>query len=352
MTLKTHFLMRYYLLAISVLFLVGCSSGPEKEKEKEKEKDIYAWNYYMNYDELDEQTTFLSQVYSTSEINFDYPYENPSYFLEIKTTIPDRIKTFDEYLDYSSRTQTNLINIKCKSCPLYSFGEKDLKYKIDDNIPYPHTGYNAESDNDGLDKYAIVPFISSDGFVKDLGNGAKKLLIEISTNTKGNHNLKFNISGFDVLDVIKRNHFKEEEKQSEKIESQATKESQDDYLDTVEEGIVNEEGAVNEESNNADDDFYIIAEDIASTEEEAKRLAEILEYEGFEKTGYLWIPDYKSLSGAEFYSVYIGPFSTIEECASEVEKYRKTNPSAYGLLVSKSSSERVEIRGPGRITRK
>ena len=99
-------------------------------------------------------------------------------------------------------------------------------------------------------------------------------------------------------------------------------------------------------------DFYIIAEDIASSEEEAKRLVEILEYEGFEKTGYLWIPDYKSLSGAEYYSVFIGPFLTIEECALEVERYRKSNPSAYGLLVSNKSTERVEIRGPGKITRR
>ena len=101
-----------------------------------------------------------------------------------------------------------------------------------------------------------------------------------------------------------------------------------------------------------DEDFYMIAEDIAPTEEEAKRLVEILEYEGFEKAGYLWIPDYKSLSGAEYYSVFIGPFVTIEECALEVERYRKSNPSAYGLLVSNKSTERVEIRGPGKITRK
>ena len=108
----------------------------------------------------------------------------------------------------------------------------------------------------------------------------------------------------------------------------------------------------NNKTNKLDNDFYIIAEDIASTEEDAKRMAEILEYEGFENTGYLWIPDYKSLSGAEYYSVFIGPFLTIEECALEVERYRKSNPNAYGLLVSNKSSERVEIRGPGRITRK
>jgi hypothetical protein len=110
MVVIKHFLMRYYILAISVLFLVSCS-----------EKDIYEWKYYTTYDELDEQTTFLSEVYATTNPNIGYPYENAEYFLQIKTIIPDRIKTFDEYLDYMRGTQTNLINIKCIGyCPSFS----------------------------------------------------------------------------------------------------------------------------------------------------------------------------------------------------------------------------------------
>ena len=63
---------------------------------------------------------------------------------------------------------------------------------------------------------------------------------------------------------------------------------------------------------------------------------------------YLWIPDYKSLSGAEMYGIYIGPYYNLDEFSRQVENYRKSNPSAYGLLVS-NSNERVEIRGPGKI---
>ena len=98
-------------------------------------------------------------------------------------------------------------------------------------------------------------------------------------------------------------------------------------------------------------DFYIIATGIASNENEASEKVNKLNSAGY-ASDYLWIPDYKSLSGAKYYSVYIGPFSTIDECAFAVEEYRKSNPSAYGLLVSNQSSKRVEIRGPNRISTK
>ena len=313
------------LFLISTLIILSCSNAPEK--------NIFVWNYYSSYDELDEETTFKSIVYSTTQTNFDFPYSDATYFLEIKTIIPDNIKTFKDFLDYSKRQQTNLINIKCDGCPLYDYGEKNSKYKIDNNTPNYYTGYSAVKDDDELGKYSFIPQIGADRFVKnDLGKkNHTKLLIEFPTVGKGRKQISFNISNFDILDVIKRNHFKEVENKLEKASSDNQKNEKLDFVDN---------------------DFYIIAEDIALSEEEAKRKVEILEYEGFEKAGYLWIPDYKSLSGAEYFSVYIGPFQTIDECATRVEEYRKSNPSAYGLLVSNKSSKRVEIRGPNRITTK
>lgn len=313
------------VLLISTLIVLSCSNAPEK--------NIFEWNYYTSYDELDEETTFKSVVYSTTQTNFDFPYSDAKYFLEIKTIIPDNVRTFKDFLDYSKRQQTNLINIKCDDCPLYDYGKKNSKYKIDNNKPSYYTGYNADEDDDELEKYVFWPQTGTDWFVKnELGKkNHTKLLIEFPTVGKGRKQISFNISNFDILDVIKRNHFKEVENKSEKVSSDNQK---------------------NQNLDSADNDFYIIAEDIASTEEEAKRKVDILEYEGFEKVGYLWIPDYKSLSGAEYFSVYIGPFTTIDECATRVEEYRKSNPSAYGLLVSNKSSKRVEIRGPNRITTK
>ena len=102
------------------------------------------------------------------------------------------------------------------------------------------------------------------------------------------------------------------------------------------------------EADTVNKDFYIIATDIASSENEASEKVNKLKSAGYD-SDYLWIPDYKSLSGAEYFSVFIGPFSSIDDCASSVQEYRKDNPSAYGLLVSNESSKRVEIRGPDKI---
>ena len=69
------------------------------------------------------------------------------------------------------------------------------------------------------------------------------------------------------------------------------------------------------------------------------------------KSNFLWIPDYPSLSGANYYSVYIGPYYDIDEFVYQIEDYRMSNQNAYGLLVSTSSNTRVEIRGPRSIQR-
>jgi hypothetical protein len=95
-------------------------------------------------------------------------------------------------------------------------------------------------------------------------------------------------------------------------------------------------------------DFYIIAVSIASSDTEAMDKVNSLRSEGY-NSDFLWIPDYKSLSGAEYFSVFIGPFRSESECAIAVQEYRKSNPSAYGLLVSNESSKRVSITGPNKI---
>lgn len=93
--------------------------------------------------------------------------------------------------------------------------------------------------------------------------------------------------------------------------------------------------------------FYIINVKGASSEQEAKNEVQKLKEKGYE-SNYLWIPDYASLSDAQLFSVYIGPFKTQKECEVAVEKYREKNPSAYGLLVS-HNKKRVEIRGLGKV---
>lgn len=94
--------------------------------------------------------------------------------------------------------------------------------------------------------------------------------------------------------------------------------------------------------------FYIVNVAAVTTEGEAKTKAQALIKKGNE-AGYLWIPDYASLSGAKFYSVYIGPYSTQYDCEIATENYRKINPQAYGLLVSQDN-KRVQINGIGKVT--
>ena len=63
---------------------------------------------------------------------------------------------------------------------------------------------------------------------------------------------------------------------------------------------------------------------------------------------YLWIPDYNSLSGADYFSVYIGPYSTQLECENSIDQLKIDFPKGYGLLVSQEN-KRVQINGKGKV---
>jgi len=89
-------------------------------------------------------------------------------------------------------------------------------------------------------------------------------------------------------------------------------------------------------------EFYMIA--VYAEKERAtieKRVQEI-KNKGY-SANYLWIPDYKSLSGAEMYSAYIGPFSTQEQCKIKLNEVKNIYPKAYGLLASKNTTQRITI---------
>ncbi len=94
-------------------------------------------------------------------------------------------------------------------------------------------------------------------------------------------------------------------------------------------------------------EFYIINVAATKTESAAKIKVQELKNNGYE-ADYLWIPDYASLSGAKYFSVFVGPFSTQFECEVATEEYRKNQPDAYGLLVS-HENKRVQINGIGKI---
>lgn len=93
--------------------------------------------------------------------------------------------------------------------------------------------------------------------------------------------------------------------------------------------------------------FYIVNVAAVKTEDQAKAKVQDLTATGKE-ANYLWIPDFASLSGAQFYSVYLGPYKTQRECEFAVEEYRKIDPAAYGLFVSQDN-KRVQINGIGKV---
>jgi hypothetical protein len=94
--------------------------------------------------------------------------------------------------------------------------------------------------------------------------------------------------------------------------------------------------------------FYIVNIAAVPTEQAAMEQSQKLKQAG-KPSGYLWIPNYASLSGAQMYSVYIGPFATQYECEVATETIKKEKPGSYGLLVS-NENKRVQINGIGDVT--
>lgn len=87
---------------------------------------------------------------------------------------------------------------------------------------------------------------------------------------------------------------------------------------------------------------YIICTSACFTEDEAIRRSYQLRRKGY-RTGYLWIPDYPSLSGARMFVIYTGPFSSRSKCIEELRKYQRIDRKAYAVLVS-HKSKRIDIR--------
>jgi hypothetical protein len=97
-------------------------------------------------------------------------------------------------------------------------------------------------------------------------------------------------------------------------------------------------------------DFFIIPVSALKTKENAISEKEKLISAGY-KADYLWIPNYKpSLGVNEYYSVYIGPFSTQYQCEIAIDNYRLSNPKSYGLRVCKGKPK-LRIGGVNEVSK-
>lgn len=92
-----------------------------------------------------------------------------------------------------------------------------------------------------------------------------------------------------------------------------------------------------------DSEFYMISVYAENSKTMVRSRVDELKQKGF-SANYLWIPDYKSLSGAKMYAVYIGPFPTKETCKQKLSEAKKYYPKAYGLLASKNTTQRITVK--------
>lgn len=90
-------------------------------------------------------------------------------------------------------------------------------------------------------------------------------------------------------------------------------------------------------------DCYVIITGSFGYEADAINEVKRIRNSGHSNAGYLWIPDYPSLSGKQFYAPYIGPFASYSDCEYNIRSLTKTGRFWYGVKVS-YQNDRVEIR--------
>jgi len=109
--------------------------------------------------------------------------------------------------------------------------------------------------------------------------------------------------------------------------------------------VTNEQGYIPEIEKTSDktmkSDFFIISTAGTADVKDAVAQVKTLQSQGHQ-AGYLWMPDYESLSNKELYSVFVGPFSAMDTCIKYLSFYQKTKADVYAVKVQ-HKKERVVI---------
>lgn len=88
--------------------------------------------------------------------------------------------------------------------------------------------------------------------------------------------------------------------------------------------------------------FYIVS--VSSAEKPEIASEQVLELRNkYENANYLWIPDYKSLSGKQLYSIFLGPYNYLPTAMTEFLKLKKDFKDAYCVEVSQTNKRVVLI---------
>lgn len=91
---------------------------------------------------------------------------------------------------------------------------------------------------------------------------------------------------------------------------------------------------------------YVVVDSAWETKTEAQtRIAEL--NNTYDNSGFIWIPDFNSLSGAPMFQVYVGPFQTREEAEQAtceyITRFRKKKHEHYAVLVSTQTTNQDRL---------
>lgn len=90
-------------------------------------------------------------------------------------------------------------------------------------------------------------------------------------------------------------------------------------------------------------DCFVIITGSFANETNARDYAASMKKDNYSNTGYLWIPDYPSLSGRQLYATFIGPFQSYADCENNLRSLKVNSRFWYGKKVS-YNPEQIEIR--------
>lgn len=89
---------------------------------------------------------------------------------------------------------------------------------------------------------------------------------------------------------------------------------------------------------NHDELGWVVACEVMTDEADASRDVEELIFCDYSEAGYLWIPDWNSLSGFEGWLVYSGIYESGEDASSAACRVLWKYPDAYGIHVSRETA--------------
>ena len=90
-------------------------------------------------------------------------------------------------------------------------------------------------------------------------------------------------------------------------------------------------------------DCFIIVTGAFAYENDVKADVKRMKSQGYANAGYLWIPDFASLSEKRFFAPFIGPFKSYADCLYNLKSSVSPGRFWYGVKFS-HNPERVEIR--------